>query len=169
MLWSAPVAPPSKFVGQPVLRLEDARLLRGAGRFVDDVDIPGQLWMRVVRSTVAHGRIVRIDASEAMELRGVHAIKTGADFADVEPIPLRMAFEGIDLEPYLQPVLARDRVRYVGEPVAVVLAEDPYGAEDGADLVRVEYEELAPVLSAAAGSLPKHRRSARASRTRSYP
>lgn len=143
MLTSRPVSP---FVGQPVLRLEDDRLLRGAGRFVDDVDLPGQLWMRVVRSTVAHGRIRAIDLSAAWRSRGVRAVLTGDDLAGVEPIPLRMPFPDLELEPYLQPVLAVGRVRYVGEPLAAVLADDPYLAEDAAELVDVTYEELPVVL-----------------------
>lgn len=142
------------YVGQRVLRVEDDRLLRGAGRFVDDVDLPGQLWMRVVRSTVAHGRILSLDASGAAALPGVRAVLSGDDVAHVEPIPLRMIFDGIDLEPYLQPVLARDRVRYVGDPVAAVVADDPYLAEDAADLILVDYEELPPVLSALEGRAP---------------
>src|SRR5262249_14860633 len=115
----------SKHVGERVLRLEDKRLLHGTGRFVDDVDLPGQVWMRVVRSTVSHGHMVGVDVSQAQAMRGVHAVLTGEDVAHVEPIPLRMTFEGIDLEPYLQPVLAQGRVRYVGDPVAVVVADDP--------------------------------------------
>jgi carbon-monoxide dehydrogenase large subunit/6-hydroxypseudooxynicotine dehydrogenase subunit gamma len=141
----------SSFVGQRVLRLEDWRLLRGRGRFVDDVDLPGQLWMRVVRAGVPHARIRNVDGSAARAARGVHRVLTGADLTHVEPIPLRIPFPELDLEPYLQPVLARDRVRYVGEPVAVVLAVDPYAAEDAAELVDVDYEELPIVLDARQG------------------
>ena len=136
------------FVGQRVLRLEDARLLRGSGTFVDDVDVRGQLTMRVVRSVVPHARVVRIDIEAARALPGVKAVLTGADLAAVEPIPLRL-FDWLDLEPYLQRVLAVERVRYVGEPVAVVLAESAYLAEDAADLVDVTYEPIPHVLSAA--------------------
>lgn len=147
MVWSAARTGDMGYVGQRTARLEDRRLLLGSGRFVDDVDLPGELSLRVVRSTVAHGRIVGVEAEAARALSCVHAVLTGDDLAHVEPIPLRL-FEGFGLEPYLQPVLARERVRYVGEPVAAVLAEDPYVAEDAADLLEVRYEPLPAVLDA---------------------
>jgi aerobic carbon-monoxide dehydrogenase large subunit len=134
-------------------RREDARLLRGAGHFVDDVDRPGQLWMRVVRADVAHARILAVDAARARALPGVAAVVTGADLAGVDRIPMRLGSTDEDLSAYLQPVLALDEVRYVGEPVAAVVAEDPYLAEDAAELVAVEYEEL-PVLVGADGAEP---------------
>ncbi len=134
------------FVGSSVARLEDPRLLRGAGRFVDDIDLPGQLWMRVVRSNCAHGRVAGIDTSAAASMAGVRLVLTGADVAHIEPIPLRLPFEGLGLERALQPVLARKRVRYVGEPVALVLAEDPYLAEDAAEAVIADIEPLDAVL-----------------------
>ena len=132
-------------IGAPAPRLEDQRLLRAAGRFVDDVDVAGQLAMRVVRSEVAHARVRAIDADAARRSPGVVAVLTGEDLAGLEPIPLRLDF-GIDLDPYLQHVLARNRVRYVGEPLAVVVAEDAYLAHDAADLVAVDLEELPVVL-----------------------
>lgn len=142
-------------VGARICRREDPRLLAGAGRFVDDESRPGQLWMRVVRSTLAHGFLQSVGTAEARALPGVHCILTAAD-VDLPPIPVRVSPRAGDLQPYLQPVLAADRVRYVGEPVAVVLAEDPYLAEDGADLVEVDYESLAPLLDAqaACGHVP---------------
>jgi carbon-monoxide dehydrogenase large subunit/6-hydroxypseudooxynicotine dehydrogenase subunit gamma len=156
MLSSVSGASPSKerssHVGRSVLRLEDDRLLRGAGRFVDDLDLAGQLWMRVVRSTSAHARLVSVETDAARLVPGVHAVLTGRDVGHVGPIPLRIPLPGVDMEPYLQPVLARDRVRYVGEPVAVVLAETPYLAEDAAELVEIELEELPAVVDAEAGS-----------------
>ena len=134
------------FVGSSVARLEDPRLLRGAGRFVDDVDLPGQLWMRVVRSPYAHGQLAGIDTTAAAAMPGVRLLLTGADVAHIEPIPLRLPFGGLGLEQALQPVLAQERVRYVGEPVAIVLAEDPYLAEDAAEMVVVEIEPLDAVV-----------------------
>lgn len=132
--------------GTPGARLEDDRLLRGVGRFVDDVDRPGQRWMRVIRSPVAHARIVAVRTDAAIAAPGVHVLLIGEDLAHVPPIPLRTAVTVTDLTPFLQPVLARDRVRYVGEPVAVLLADDPYRAEDAAELVDVEYEDLPCVV-----------------------
>jgi CO/xanthine dehydrogenase Mo-binding subunit len=136
-------------IGQSAPRLEDARLVRAAGRFVDDVDLPGQLWMRVVRADVAHARIRAIDAAAARAAPGVVDVVTHADVAQFGTIPLRLDF-GVDLDPYLQHVLAGDRVRYVGEPVAVVVATGAYTADDAAELVEVDYEELPAVVDALA-------------------
>ncbi|HSB49441.1 MAG TPA: xanthine dehydrogenase family protein molybdopterin-binding subunit, partial [Burkholderiales bacterium] len=126
----------SKIVGQSVQRLEDLPLVTGRGQFAADVNFTSQLHMRVVRSGHAHGEIVSIDVSHAQSAKGVVAVWTAANVAGLRPIALR---EGPDpkIDPYLQPVLARSRVRYVGEPIAVVFAEDPYLAEDAADLVSV--------------------------------
>ena len=134
------------------LRREDDRLLRGRGHFVDDVNRPGQLWLRVVRASVAHARLIAVDTTAARALPGVHAALSAADLPDLPSIPLRLGPFEEDLTPFLQPPLARDRVRYVGEPVAVVCAEDPYLAEDAAERVRVEYDELDPVLDARTGA-----------------
>src|SRR5262249_40416869 len=137
----------TQYVGQPVHRLEDLPLVTGRGRYAADINFPGQLYMRVVRSSHAHGRIISIDATRGRSAPGVVALWTAADVAELRPIALR---EGPDarLDPYLQPVLACGRVRYVGEPVAVLFAEDAYLAEDAGELVSVEVEELPPVLEA---------------------
>ncbi|WP_163512448.1 xanthine dehydrogenase family protein molybdopterin-binding subunit [Fodinicola acaciae] len=127
-------------IGARLPRKEDARLVRGLGRFADDTDRPGQLWMRVIRSTVAHGRVRSIDAPAAI------AVFTAKDVPDLR-IPVRLKVQGVDLSDFLQPVLATE-VRYVGEPVAVVLADDPYAAEDAAEQVSVDIEELEPVVTA---------------------
>ncbi|HEY6751824.1 MAG TPA: xanthine dehydrogenase family protein molybdopterin-binding subunit [Rubrobacteraceae bacterium] len=134
-------------VGRRIRRLEDRRLLRGLGHFVDDVNRTGQLWMRVLRSTYAHAQIVNVKTDAALALPGVEKVLTGEDLAWVEPIPVRTRTEH-QLDDFLQPVLARDRVRYVGEPVAIVLAEEAYLAEDAAELIEVEYEELRVTLEA---------------------
>ncbi|MGE0036565.1 MAG: xanthine dehydrogenase family protein molybdopterin-binding subunit [Xanthobacteraceae bacterium] len=138
-----------KWIGQSVERLEDPPLVRGNGRFAGDIAFPHQLCMRLVRSNHAHGRIVGIDTSEASALRGVVAVWTADDVADVPPIDFR---EGRieKLEPYRQPILATGRVRFVGDPVAAIFATDPYVAEDAADLVKVEIEELPVVLDSSA-------------------
>jgi aerobic carbon-monoxide dehydrogenase large subunit len=135
------------FVGRSVPRLEDAPLVVGQGRFAADISFAHQAHMRVVRSARAHGRIVAIDCADARARAGVITIWTAADVADIPPIDFRLTrIEG--LEPYRQPILARDRVRYVGEPVAVVFASDPYTAEDAADLVAVEIDDLPEVMTA---------------------
>jgi CO/xanthine dehydrogenase Mo-binding subunit len=127
---------PAKFVGRSVPRLEDRPLLTGQGRFAADISFAGQWCMRVVRSSAAHGKIKSIDVAAALKLPGVHAVWTAKDVADIPPIPFRLT--GLkSLEPYRQPVLAKDVVRYVGEPVVLVFAEDAYTAEDAADLVSI--------------------------------
>jgi aerobic carbon-monoxide dehydrogenase large subunit len=137
----------NNWIGQSVPRLEDPPLLKGCGRFAGDISFPHQLHMRVVRSNHAHGSIASVDTGAARAMPGVVAVWTAADIADLPPIDFR---DGRipSLEPYRQPVLARDRVRYVGEPVAAIFAHDPYTAEDAADLVTVRIDEL-PVLLAA--------------------
>jgi aerobic carbon-monoxide dehydrogenase large subunit len=135
-------------VGRSVRRVEDARLLTGAGRFVDDVDRPGQLWMRVVRAPSAHAELRGVDTAAAREVPGVRAVITAADFDPVPRIPVRLETADAPLDDCLQPVLATGKVRYVGEPVAVVVADDPYVAEDAADLVVCELEALDVVLDA---------------------
>ncbi len=138
---------PAKFVGRSVPRLEDRPLLTGQGRFAADISFPGQWTMRVVRSSAAHGVITSIDASAALALPGVHAVWTAADVAHIPPIPFRLT--GLKaLEPYRQPVLAKDIVRYVGEPVAVVFAQDQYVAEDAADLVEIGIEQQQALMHA---------------------
>jgi carbon-monoxide dehydrogenase large subunit len=135
-------------VGRSVRRVEDARLLRGAGRFVDDVDRPGQVWMRVVRSGSAHARLLGVDTERARAVAGVRAVICARDLEPVPRIPVRLGPFDQPLDAFLQPVLAEDRVRYVGEPIAVVAADDPYLAEDAAELVVSELEALPAVLDA---------------------
>ena len=135
------------FVGRSVTRLEDLPLVTGNGRFAADVSFGHQLYMRVVRSSHANARIRAIDTAAARNVAGVVAIWTTADVADIPPIDFRLTrIEGLD--PYRQPILATDRVRYVGEPVAVIFATDPYVAEDAADLVTIEAESLPELMEA---------------------
>jgi len=138
-----------KVLGRSVARVEDAALLTGRGRFVDDINFTGQLHLRVVRSQHAHGDIVSIDTSQARAMPGVFAVWTGEDLRDLPPIDFRDPAPK-ELQPYRQPALAKKRVRYVGEPVAAVFAEHAYVAEDAADRVIVEIEELPALLSACA-------------------
>jgi carbon-monoxide dehydrogenase large subunit len=137
----------NQYIGRSVPRLEDPPLLTGRGAFADDIAFAGQLHMRIVRSPVAHGRIVAIDVDAARAMPGVHTVWTAADIPEVPPIDFR---EGrIErLEPYRQPVLAAERVRYVGEPVAAVFADNPYAAEDAADRIAITIAELPALLDA---------------------
>lgn len=122
-------------------RREDARLITGAGRYVGDLDVAGCLDVTFVRSTVAHGRLVHVDTSAAGEVDGVVAVWSAADLGDRLPI---VGPFGTGAEDPLRPcpALAVDRVRYVGEPVAVVVGTDRYVAEDGAAAVLVEIDPL---------------------------
>jgi len=142
-------AGPGDFVGRSVTRIEDAPLVRGEGLFAADVNFTRQLHMRVVRAEFAHARILSVSTEAARAMPGVVAVWTAEDVADIPLIPFR-ATKVRGLEPYCQPVLARDRMRYVGEPVAVVFADDAYRAEDAAEMVVVEAEELAVLLDATA-------------------
>ncbi|MCW2905147.1 MAG: xanthine dehydrogenase [Streptosporangiaceae bacterium] len=135
----------NRYIGRSVTRLEDFPLVTGRACFVGDVSIPNQLHMRVVRSSVAYGRITSIDIDEALKAPGVVAVWSAADIAEVPPIPFR-ATKVQGLLPYRQPVLAREFVRYVGEPVAVVFADDAYRAEDAAELVAVDIDILPPIV-----------------------
>jgi carbon-monoxide dehydrogenase large subunit len=140
-------------IGTSPRRLEDPVLLRGEGRFAADMDNPGQVHMRVVRSPVAHGALCSIDTTAARSLVGVVAVWTFADVADVPPIDFRLT--GMpEMKAYRQFILARDRVRYVGEPVAVVFAEDAYLAEDAADLVEMDIDPLQTVLEPGSNTVP---------------
>jgi CO/xanthine dehydrogenase Mo-binding subunit len=132
------------YVGQPLPRVEDRRLLTGAGTYADDFNRDGQLHASIVRSYAAHGQIRSIDTSAATARDGVAAVFTGEQLPDLR-IPVRL-FPTENAERALQPPLARDRVRYVGDPVAVVVAEDPYLAEDAAADVIVDIDPLEPQL-----------------------
>ncbi len=147
------------YIGKPVTRLEDRRLLTGAGNYIDDVKLPGISTMAILRSPYAHARIQSIDLESARAMEGVIDAFCAADLdAQLPVIPLRLApFDGF--ERFLQRPIAVDKVRYVGEPVAVVIAEDRYVAEDALELIEVEFDQL-PTIStmeqAAAGNTLIH-------------
>jgi CO/xanthine dehydrogenase Mo-binding subunit len=143
----------SEVVGHPIRRNEDPRLLRGRGEYISDLRVPGMLTAAVVRSSHAHARLLGVDSSAARALPGVVAVYTVSDLGRAQrPIP---TFGSIppELARTLRPEvrsapvypLAEERVRYVGEPVALVVANDPYVAADALELVRVGYDPLPPV------------------------
>jgi len=133
-------------IGEPHPRLGGDRFVAGTARFVDDVRVPGMLHAAVLRSPHAHARLVSIDAKRARDLSGVHAVLAAADVPAGAIIPNRVpAPKGTDR--YLQPAIAREVVRYVGEPVALVVAEDPYVARDALERIDVVYQPLAPCAS----------------------
>jgi aerobic carbon-monoxide dehydrogenase large subunit len=142
-------------IGQAVTRFEDRRLLQGGGRYLDDVNLPGQLAAVVVRSVHAHARIRAVDVEAARKAPGVVAVFTGADLArdGLGTMQMTLKRKRPDGSPMFAPPhrgLAQDRVRYVGDPVALVVAETRGQAEDGADLVDIDYEPLPSVTSTAA-------------------
>lgn len=142
------------FIGQPMPRVEDFRLVTGRGQFVADIQPDGLIHAAILRSTVPHGRIISIESAEALKIEGVHGIITAQDIGPTIPdIPVRMApLEG--QARFQQPVIASDKVRYVGEPIAVVLADSRALAEDAIDLIEVDIEPLAPVASPAETPAP---------------
>ena len=140
-------------------RLEDDRMLRGAGRYVADWALPNQAWGCFVRSDRAHAEIVAIDASAALDMPGVLAVITGDDLAKagLKPIPAAAPFkwqDGSEQRQALRPSLAQGRVRHVGELVALVVAETAVQAEDAAEAVMVDYNELRVVGTS--DSAPHH-------------
>jgi carbon-monoxide dehydrogenase large subunit len=138
----------NSFIGSPIERLEDLRFLRGRGQFVDDVPSPNALHATILRSPVAHGRIRSIDGTAALALPGVHAVITAADVARaVGGVPIITMRQELleELKPFQQPVIAAEKVRYVGEPIAVVVAETQAQAEDALDAIAVDIEALPAV------------------------
>ncbi|MBI3044979.1 MAG: xanthine dehydrogenase family protein molybdopterin-binding subunit [Betaproteobacteria bacterium] len=126
-------------VGRSIPRLEGRAKVTGRAEYVHNLRLPGMLYGKIARSTIAHGRIKRIDVAAAQAVEGVHRVVTGADIRALIPDPhYGPAFHD-------QPILALDKVRYAGEPVAVVLASDPHVAEEAAGLVDVQYEALPAV------------------------
>ena len=139
------------YIGQSVLRREDPRLLRGKGMFVGDIQMAGMAHVAFLRSPYAHARIVRIDKSRARALPGVLAVVSFEDLG-TDQQKLAMLVPHRALKSQMPYALARDRVLHVGEAVAAVVAEDPYIAEDAAELIDVEYEEL-PVMANARAAI----------------
>lgn len=134
-----------KLIGASLERVEDQRLLTGRGQYVADLDEPGALHAAILRSPVAHGRIIGLGLDAARALPGVRAIVTAADIPRPVPkIPLRLV-PLPEFEPYLQPIIAAEKVRYVGEPIAVIVADSRAIAEDALDLVEINIDGLSPV------------------------
>ncbi len=132
------------FIGAPVERAEDDELLTGKGVFVDDIDFPGMLHAYVLRSSHAHAKILRIETGATKRSPGVVDVVTFSDIDSVRKFPLTIPHP--NLKPLTEFPLAKDKVRYVGEPVAVIVATSRQLAEDAAQLVRVDYEPMAPCV-----------------------
>ena len=140
-----------RYTGTSVRRSEDPRILAGRGRYIADLKLPQMLHAAFVRSPLAHGRVLAVDASAARALPGIVAVFTGADLAEMTipgPDPL-LAMMGVGGPMPEYSLLATDKVRFVGDPVAIVVAESRYLAEDGCELVEVDYEDLPAIVDAA--------------------
>lgn len=146
-------------VGQPVPRKEDPTLLRGLGRYTDDQHVPGEVYAVMVRSRIAHGILRGIDTEAARAMPGVLAVVTVADLdaAGINDLPVTMSFknrDGSDMTPLRQPPLARGRVRFVGEPIAVVVAETAAQARDAAEAIAPDIDPLPAVTLASDAAAP---------------
>jgi aerobic carbon-monoxide dehydrogenase large subunit len=146
-------------IGQPVPRKEDPTLLRGEGRYTDDVKLAGQAHAVMVRSRIAHGTIGAIDADAARAMPGVLGVFAAADLAAAGYGPIKPAIlipnrDGSPMRAPLRPALPKDRVRFVGEAMAFVVAETPAQAKDAAEAVSIEIEPLPVVTTPAAALAP---------------
>ncbi|MFN8594233.1 MAG: xanthine dehydrogenase family protein molybdopterin-binding subunit [Thermomicrobiales bacterium] len=145
---AATVEAPERFVGKPLRRREDPKLITGDGNFLDDIRLPGMAHAAVLRSPIAHGKIRRIDTSRAKRMPGVIAVFTGEDLADVNPLPCAWQAAGVENFVNTPRILALGEVRQVGDPVAVVVAESAYQATDAVAAIDVDFDELPVVVDA---------------------
>ena len=140
----------NSLIGSPVRRVEDPRFLRGRGEFIDDLARDGMLHAAILRSPVAHGRVRAVDVERARAMSGVHAVITASDIAremgSVPTIPIRLAPMPA-LEVFVQPVVAETKVRFVGEPVAVVIADTVALAEDALSAIELDIETLPAITN----------------------
>jgi carbon-monoxide dehydrogenase large subunit len=149
----------TRFIGKPLKRKEDPRLIQGIAHYVDDLNLAGMHYAAFLRSPYAHANIRSVDLSKARHASGVVLALSGADIdGAIQPVPC--AAQIPDMKAAARPVLARDRVRFVGELVAVVVATDRYSARDALDLIEVDYEALTPIVNPekaiAKGAAPLH-------------
>ena len=141
------------YIGRPMKRVEDRRLVQGRGRYVDDFQPPGCLSVAFLRSPYAHARLTRLEVSPARSAPGVVAVFTGADVAHLGPMPVNRIFPAMKVPPH--PILASERVWALGTPVAAVVAASPYHARDAADRIEVAYSPLPAIVDAEAALSPK--------------
>jgi len=149
----------TRYIGKPLKRKEDPRLIQGIGHYVDDLSLSGMHYAAFLRSPYAHAKIRSVDLSKARHASGVVLALSGADIdGAIQAVPC--AAQIPDMKAAARPVLARDRVRFVGEAVAVVVASDRYAARDALDLIEVDYEALTPIVNPekaiAKGAAPLH-------------
>src|SRR5580692_7958931 len=137
-------------IGQSVPRVEDPMLLRGEGRYTDDVSLPGQAYAVMVRSRHAHGRIRNIDADAARKMPGVLAVYTAQDLEAYGALKCVVPLKSRDGSPLKKPwrgALAKNKVRYVGDPVACVIAETVFAAKDAAEAIEIDIDPLTAVVT----------------------
>jgi len=135
----------TRIFGSGIRRREDPRLITGRAKYTDDIKLPGTVYMAVVRSPHAHARLKSVDTSAAKSMPGVVAVFTGQDMGMIVPCAWLIPGSNLKIPPH--PALAKDRVRYVGDGVAIVLAEDRYQAQDAAEKVQVEYDAMPAVVN----------------------
>src|SRR5947199_3898502 len=141
----------ARYVGQRVKRTEDPRLIKGLAHYVDDIRLPDTLHVAFVRSIYAHARVGGVDVGEALKAPGVVAVYTGKDVSQkIGPVPCAGALPDLKVPDHR--VLARDKVYFVGHPIAAVVATDAYAARDAVDAVAVDYEELPVVVDTEAAA-----------------
>ena len=145
---TATVETPQKYVGQPLRRREDPKLMTGSGRFLDDIKLPGMGYAAVLRSPVAHATIRSIDTSKAKSMPGVVEVFTGEDMAEVNPLPCAWQAAGVENFVNTPRILALGAVKQVGDPIAVVVAESIYQANDALAEIEVDFDELPAVTDA---------------------
>jgi len=136
-------------IGEPIQRKEDPRLLRGQGRYTDDTNLPGQAYAYILRSSVAHGNIKSIDTAKAKAMPGVLGVYTGEDLKGYGTIQSALPFksrDGSDMKKPGRPMLATDKVRFVGDPIACIVAESVLQAKDAAEAIELDIEELPVVI-----------------------
>ena len=144
-------------IGEPVKRKEDGKLLRGQGSYTDDVNLPGQAYAFILRSTQAHGRIKSIDTEAARKMKGVLGIYTGADVAQYGTLQSALPFksrDGTDLKKPPRAALPTDKVRFVGDPIVCVVAETLAQAKDASEAIEVDIESL-PAITTPAQAVAK--------------
>ncbi|CAN5622403.1 molybdopterin-dependent oxidoreductase [soil metagenome] len=138
---------PSKWVGQSLRRKEDPPLITGRAQYVDDISLPGMLWVAVVRSPEAHAKVVSIDGSAALAREDIHAVYSGEDMSDLlAPLPMAWAPPGVEVKTPERWPLVRGEVCHVGDAVAMIVGEDRYGVVDALADVHVQYESLPVVV-----------------------
>src|ERR671917_613612 len=143
---AATIEAPEKLVGKPIRRREDPKLMTGGGNFLDDIRLPGMSYAAVLRSPVAHAKIRGIDTSRAKSMPGVIGVFTGEDLSEVNPLPCAWQAAGVDNNVATPRLLALGEVRHVGDPVAVVVAESAYQANDALEAIEIDFDELPVVV-----------------------